>query len=104
MNLQAALAAPRFTKYAFTGCDLQMEEHFPADMRTVLTQRGHKIYPGSDFDLRRGGSYPPSSVKLRPSERRYKPYRAVYGYPLGTLPARQLPGRFALRNLTGPEA
>jgi gamma-glutamyltranspeptidase/glutathione hydrolase len=54
MNLQAALEAPRFTKYAFTGCDLQMEEHFPADMRTVLTQRGHKIYPGSDFGLRRG--------------------------------------------------
>jgi gamma-glutamyltranspeptidase / glutathione hydrolase len=54
MNLQAALDAPRFTKCAFTGCDLQMDEHFPADMRTVLTQRGRKIYPGSDFGLRRG--------------------------------------------------
>jgi hypothetical protein len=36
------------------GCDLQMEEHFPADMRSVLMQRRHKIYPGSDFGLRGG--------------------------------------------------
>jgi len=42
MNLKAA---PRFTKCAFTGCDLQMDEHSPADMRTGLTQRGRKIYP-----------------------------------------------------------
>jgi hypothetical protein len=44
--------------------------------------------------------YPPSGVKLRPSERRYKPYIVV----LLVLPARQLPGRFAIHNLTGPEA
>jgi gamma-glutamyltranspeptidase len=54
MNLRAAPEVPRFTKCAFTGGNLQMEEQFPADMCTVLTQRGHKIYPGSDFGLRRG--------------------------------------------------
>jgi hypothetical protein len=48
--------------------------------------------------------YPPSGVKLRPSERRYKPYIVVLLVRLGTLPARQLPGRFAIRSLTGPEA
>jgi hypothetical protein len=48
--------------------------------------------------------YPPSGVKLRPSERRYKPYIVVLWVRPGTLPAGQLPGRFAIRNLTGPEA
>jgi hypothetical protein len=50
------------------------------------------------------GIYPPSGVKLRPSERRYKPYIVVLLVRPGTLPARQLPGRFAIGNLTGPEA
>src|ERR1700733_9111254 len=49
-------------------------------------------------------NYPPSGVKLRPSERRYKPYIVVLLVRLGTLPARQFPGRFAIGNLTGPEA
>jgi serine/threonine protein kinase len=48
--------------------------------------------------------YPPSGVKLRSSERRYKPYIVVLLVRLGTLPARQLPGRFAIHNLTGSEA
>src|ERR1700722_13332240 len=51
-----------------------------------------------------GDTYPPSGVKLRPSERRYKPYIVVLLVRLGTLPATQLPGRFAIGNLTGPEA
>jgi hypothetical protein len=49
-------------------------------------------------------NYPPSGVKLRPSERRYKPYIVVLWVRLGTLPARPLPGRFAIRSLTGAEA
>jgi hypothetical protein len=48
--------------------------------------------------------YPPSGVQLRPSERRYKPYIVVLWVRLGTLPARQLPGGFAIRSLTGAEA
>jgi hypothetical protein len=46
--------------------------------------------------------YPPSGVKLRPSERRYKPSVVVLLVPYRL--ARQLPGRFAICNLTGPEA
>jgi gamma-glutamyltranspeptidase / glutathione hydrolase len=43
MNIQAALEAPRFTKYTFTGCDVMMEDRFPLEIRNVLTQRGHQI-------------------------------------------------------------
>jgi len=43
MNVQAALEQPRFTKDSFEGCDVQMEETIPADIRAGLTQRGHEI-------------------------------------------------------------
>jgi gamma-glutamyltranspeptidase/glutathione hydrolase len=43
MNIQAAMEAPRFTKYTFTGCDVMMEDRFPLDIRSTLTQRGHQI-------------------------------------------------------------
>ncbi len=43
MNVQAALEQPRFTKDTFEGCDLEMEETVPADVRAALAQRGHKI-------------------------------------------------------------
>jgi gamma-glutamyltranspeptidase/glutathione hydrolase len=43
MNVQAALEQPRFTKETFEGCDVQMEETIPADIRSGLTQRGHQI-------------------------------------------------------------
>jgi gamma-glutamyltranspeptidase/glutathione hydrolase len=43
MNVQAALEQPRFTKETFAGCDVQMEETIPAEIRAGLTQRGHKI-------------------------------------------------------------
>jgi len=43
MNIQAALEQPRFTKETFDGCDVQMEETIPADVREKLAQRGHKI-------------------------------------------------------------
>ena len=43
MNLQAALEEPRFSKDTFEGCDVQMEETVPADVRAGLTQRGHQI-------------------------------------------------------------
>jgi hypothetical protein len=50
--------------------------------------------PQSRFKKRFSGViYPPSSVKLRPSERRYKPYIVVLlvSYRLGTLPADNSP-------------
>jgi gamma-glutamyltranspeptidase / glutathione hydrolase len=43
MNVQAALEQPRFTKDTFEGCDVQMEETVPADVRAGLKQRGHQI-------------------------------------------------------------
>jgi gamma-glutamyltranspeptidase/glutathione hydrolase len=43
MNVQAALEQPRFTKDTFEGCDVEMEETVPADVRAGLSQRGHKI-------------------------------------------------------------
>jgi gamma-glutamyltranspeptidase/glutathione hydrolase len=43
MNVQAALEQPRFTKETFEGCDVEMEETVPADVRAGLSQRGHKI-------------------------------------------------------------
>jgi len=43
MNVQAALEQPRFTKETFGGCDVQMEETVPAEIRAALTQRGHEI-------------------------------------------------------------
>ena len=43
MNVQAALEQPRFTKDTFAGCDVQLEETVPVDIRTALTARGHEI-------------------------------------------------------------
>jgi gamma-glutamyltranspeptidase / glutathione hydrolase len=55
MNIQAAIEAPRFTKYTFTGCDVQMEDRFPAEIRAVLTQRGHQIALEGSFSQAVGG-------------------------------------------------
>ena len=43
MNIQAALEAPRFTKYTFSGCDVMMENRFSGKVRDELTAKGHKI-------------------------------------------------------------
>jgi gamma-glutamyltranspeptidase/glutathione hydrolase len=55
MNIQAAMEAPRFTKYTFSGCDVQMEDRFPTDVRATLTQRGHRIELGGSFAQAVGG-------------------------------------------------
>jgi gamma-glutamyltranspeptidase / glutathione hydrolase len=43
MNIQAALEAPRFSKYTFTGCDLFAESRFAQAARSELANRGHKL-------------------------------------------------------------
>jgi gamma-glutamyltranspeptidase / glutathione hydrolase len=43
MNIQSALEAPRFVKYAFTGCEVTMENRFSVATRNELTKRGHNI-------------------------------------------------------------
>jgi gamma-glutamyltranspeptidase / glutathione hydrolase len=51
MNVQAALEQPRFTKGTFEGCDVEMEETIPADVRAGLSQRGHQIQLLEPFDF-----------------------------------------------------
>jgi len=55
MNLQAALEAPRFTKITFDGCDVQMEDRIPADVRAALEARGHKIQLHAGYSSSFGG-------------------------------------------------
>jgi len=55
LNIQAALEAPRFTKLTFSGCDLEMEDRFPADLRAALAKRGHQIQLLGNFAYDVGG-------------------------------------------------
>jgi gamma-glutamyltranspeptidase/glutathione hydrolase len=43
MNIQAAIEAPRFTKYTFDGCDVAMEDRVAEAARAELASRGHQI-------------------------------------------------------------
>ena len=56
MNIQQALEAARFDKYSFGGCDLEMEDRVPAEVRAALTARGHQItVPGAYAAIMGGG-------------------------------------------------
>jgi len=55
MNIQAAVEAPRFTKYTFTGCDVMMENRFNGKVRDELTAKGHKIQVLGTFSSKVGG-------------------------------------------------
>lgn len=55
MNIQAALEAPRFTKRSFNGCDVEMENRFPGNVRNELTAKGHKIDLKGAFSSGVGG-------------------------------------------------
>jgi gamma-glutamyltranspeptidase / glutathione hydrolase len=55
MNIQAALEAPRFSKYTFTGCDLFMENRFSQSARSELAAAGHKIELQGSFSGVVGG-------------------------------------------------
>lgn len=43
MNVQAAMEAPRFTKYTANGCDVSIESRLPAETLRELSARGHEI-------------------------------------------------------------
>ena len=43
MNVQAALEAPRFTKYTSTGCDVSIESRVGGPTLQQLSERGHEI-------------------------------------------------------------
>jgi gamma-glutamyltranspeptidase/glutathione hydrolase len=55
MNIQAAVEAPRFTKYTFAGCDVEMENRIPGNARNELTAKGHQIKVLGTFSSRVGG-------------------------------------------------
>ena len=55
MNIQAAVEAPRFTKYTFNGCDVEMENRFNGKVRDELTAKGHQIKVLGFFSSRVGG-------------------------------------------------
>ena len=55
MNIQAALEAPRFTKYTFTGCDVMMENRFAGNVRNELSTKGHLIQVLGTFSDQVGG-------------------------------------------------
>jgi len=55
MNIQAALEAPRFTKYTFDGCDVQMEDRISESTRKDLESRGHKIELRQGYSSEFGG-------------------------------------------------
>ena len=55
MNIQQALETPRFTKYTFAGCDVDMEDRVPQTVRDALTARGHNITPYRGFSSHFGG-------------------------------------------------
>jgi gamma-glutamyltranspeptidase/glutathione hydrolase len=55
MNIQAAVEAARFTKYTFTGCDVEMENRINGKVRDELTVKGHQIKVLGTFSSRVGG-------------------------------------------------
>lgn len=55
MNIQAAVEAPRFTKYTFAGCDVEMENRMPGNAKNELTAKGHQIKVLGTFSSRVGG-------------------------------------------------
>ena len=55
MNIQAALEAPRFTKYTFSGCDVMMENRIAGNARNELTSKGHVIEVLGAFSSAVGG-------------------------------------------------
>src|SRR5262245_26557407 len=55
MNIQAALEAPRFTKMTFAGCDVEIEDRVPANVREQLAARGHKLKLRENYSDEVGG-------------------------------------------------
>ena len=55
MNIQAAVEAPRFTKYTFNGCDVMMENRIGGKVRDELTSKGHQIQVMGTFSSAVGG-------------------------------------------------
>ena len=55
MNIQMALEAPRFTRKAFGGCEVFIENRIPPEIREALTARGHELKVLGSFSSDMGG-------------------------------------------------
>ena len=55
MNIQLAMETPRFRKVTMGGCDVSIENRVPADVRSGLEARGHKLKVVGDFSDTMGG-------------------------------------------------
>ena len=55
MNIQQALEAARFTKRTFGGCDVEMENRIPKNVRDQLEAKGHQIKVLGTFSADVGG-------------------------------------------------
>jgi gamma-glutamyltranspeptidase/glutathione hydrolase len=54
MNIQAAIEAPRFTKYTANGCDVAIESRMPPETLRELAARGHEILLRREFTQEMG--------------------------------------------------
>jgi gamma-glutamyltranspeptidase/glutathione hydrolase len=54
MNLQAAMEAPRFTKYTASGCDVAIESRVPVETLRELSARGHEILVRREYTQEMG--------------------------------------------------
>ena len=54
-NIQAALETARFTKQTFGGCDVQLENRVPGNVKAELEAKGHKIAMHNGYSDAFGG-------------------------------------------------
>jgi gamma-glutamyltranspeptidase / glutathione hydrolase len=54
-NIQAALETARFTKLSFGGCDVELENRVPGNVRGELEAKGHKVTMHNGYSDRFGG-------------------------------------------------
>jgi gamma-glutamyltranspeptidase/glutathione hydrolase len=54
-NIQAALETARFTKLSFGGCDVELENRVPGNVRPELEAKGHKLTMHNGFSDTFGG-------------------------------------------------
>jgi gamma-glutamyltranspeptidase/glutathione hydrolase len=54
-NIQAALETARFTKLTFAGCDVELENRVPGNVRGELEAKGHKLTMHNGYSDRFGG-------------------------------------------------
>jgi gamma-glutamyltranspeptidase / glutathione hydrolase len=54
-NIQAAMETARFTKLSFRGCDLDLENRVPGNVKAELEAKGHMVRMHNGFSNRFGG-------------------------------------------------